>query len=374
MCRSCVIVYPGPCDDFGPTDFALLFGTTSSLNDGSDALAWAHLVNFSLNLVDSLTAIEQEVQFAAVAYDTSAQMISKYDKDSEIVKDAIRNHEYLAAPQRGNMLAQGLEFIRDTLNTKVNNFRGVSHCKHARFAIMIITDGAPEDDMNNVLQIVDELKALGTTIFVHFTAHRDHVMNTIGYIELSRIATTQNHVIQTESFEVTGSDAHAATLPIKVCKYAGLEEQPALIAFDLNMSSATLTMEFNVAVRVDSLNVTNMVLQNSSSIDIYPPSMTMFPARQLVNSSLLQTNGNATTKAIVQLGVNDFRAIQMVKYLAIGRSTSFLSIDDAVKSANNVILKPFPSCNALQVRIFTADVAPPELVGFDLDLEPVCYY
>ena len=132
-----------------------------------------------------------------------------------------------------------------------------------------------------------------------------------------------------------------------------------LQSFGLDMDTGALVLTFSEAVNVDTLDPTQVTLQDSAS-----------------SATVTLTLSNATTTSsgngpVITLQLqSDIDRIKASTELATSTGNTFLSLTaTAIQDVSGSPVVPVPPSNALQVNIFTEDITPPELVSFTLDLD-----
>ena len=134
---------------------------------------------------------------------------------------------------------------------------------------------------------------------------------------------------------------------------------PLLVDFDVDVDAGIITLEFNETVLSESLNLSQITLQNTE--DNYE------------NTNYTLTNSSWTdedsTVINITLSLFDLNQIKKIRNLATDENNTFITITNAtILDMNmNAVVAVMPS-EGLQVRIFIPDTTPPQLVYFDLNL------
>ena len=144
------------------------------------------------------------------------------------------------------------------------------------------------------------------------------------------------------------------------------EKSPFLESFDLLLDATQtppllMILHFSETVMAATLNTQNIILQLSNDTnnadEIYA----------LSNSATSSQNNSADIE--IYLTLTDLNAIQSKAPLGRNHSTTFISISSgSVLDMNNRPLNEVSRNNAIQVLDHTADISPPELEYFELDL------
>ena len=136
--------------------------------------------------------------------------------------------------------------------------------------------------------------------------------------------------------------------------------RPNLIAFDLDMNTATLRLEFDEAVDHQTFD------QNQIEIQSGMGESTLYRLRD-IPSPLTSDNGPVVT---VQLRRDDLAEIQRITNLAVSNITTYLVIlNFAIRDMNGNFVIRIPNIAALPVGNYTADSSPPALESFTIDLD-----
>ena len=155
--------------------------------------------------------------------------------------------------------------------------------------------------------------------------------------------------------------------PLQVTYFNPDITPPELLYFNLDMDSRNLTLYFSETVNVDSLNVTQIVLQGSSdrfdgSVEYYR--LTNMPA--LYGS---YSNSPNSSVVIIEIGENDSNMIKVRTELAVNTNTTYISfLSGTITDMNDVPVAMVPDSNAARVRSYYRDATPPLLREFSLNL------
>ena len=151
-----------------------------------------------------------------------------------------------------------------------------------------------------------------------------------------------------------------ATDALQAASFVGDTTSPMLVSFDLDMDSGTIFLTFDETVEADSLNVTEITLQDQ-------------PLPVDLNSTYTLTGGDQSTEDSTVLVVNltffDLNEIKKLRELASdpNGTNTFIAVTNltVVDMNDNDVVE---ITEGLRVANFTEDLTPPELEMFDLDL------
>ena len=137
---------------------------------------------------------------------------------------------------------------------------------------------------------------------------------------------------------------------------------PVLVSFDLDMDSNLLLLTFNETVRVNSLNVTEITIQDSSEMNETDPGS----FRTLEDGVPVTTDD---TVLVVYLLDDDTNYIKRFTNLATNESNTFISFSNlTLTDMNGNPVTSIPAHNGSQVAEFTPDMTSPYLVYFEFNL------
>lgn len=161
--------------------------------------------------------------------------------------------------------------------------------------------------------------------------------------------------------ELPNGDRSASRLPLT---FIDDIEGPVLESYTLNLTSRALTLNFNEPVEADTFNVTGITLQSGRGV------VGNALVYRLTGGSLLLEMNRADI--IVLLSDSDINALQSRPDLASSMSTTYLVMESVTAqdiSYRQTQAQAIASNNALLVSVFENDRAPPQIRGFDLDLD-----
>ena len=152
------------------------------------------------------------------------------------------------------------------------------------------------------------------------------------------------------------------TEPIMVRHYQNDTRDPILLSFNFDLNSSELVLTFNETIWVDTLDVTEITIQDSRDANRSDP--TTFKTLEL--GIPLTENG---TVLVISLQPEDTNFIKTHPNLATSENNTYISLSEfALTDTNSNPITAVNLDNALQVLHFTADETSPVLVLFELDL------
>jgi len=130
---------------------------------------------------------------------------------------------------------------------------------------------------------------------------------------------------------------------------------PCLESFTLDLSSDVLTLYFSETVNRESLDITQIIIQNSTSIT------TSF--YQLTSGRVPAGNNRIIT---ITLDRTDANEIKRLTTLATNSASTYISFTSSlVSDLNNNLVEPISNSSAWQVAMYVPDTTNPTLVSFD---------
>ena len=135
-----------------------------------------------------------------------------------------------------------------------------------------------------------------------------------------------------------------------------------LQSFDLDMNTGTLTFTFSEPANANTLDPTQVTLQDSPTASSTTVTLTLSNA-----TTTLSGNGPVIT---LQLSQGDTDRIKASTELATSTDNTFLSLTaTAIQDVSGSPVVPVSPSSALPVNIFTEDFTQPELLSFTLNLD-----
>lgn len=161
--------------------------------------------------------------------------------------------------------------------------------------------------------------------------------------------------------ELPNGDRSVTRLPLT---FIDDTEGPVLESYTLNLTSRALTLSFNEPVEADTFNITGITLQSGRGVvgnaQVY----------RLTGGALLSETSRADI--VVLLSDSDVNALQSRPNVASSMSTTYLVMEAVTArdlSYRQTQAQAITSNSALLVSVFESDRAPPQIRGFDLDLD-----
>ena len=136
--------------------------------------------------------------------------------------------------------------------------------------------------------------------------------------------------------------------------------RPELDKYNLDLNNGTLTLSFSETVNPDTINITDITLQNNKT----NPSA-VFTITE--TSSYVRTSYSVV---VVNFSLSDLNAIKAFDNLSTGYTDTYLSIrSTAAEDRNDNQLVPIPSTSAVPANNITFDTTTPALVTFIIDFD-----
>jgi hypothetical protein len=136
------------------------------------------------------------------------------------------------------------------------------------------------------------------------------------------------------------------------------ETSPELVSLSFDANQGILTLSFSETVRVDTLNISSIILQNDTD---------MYVEYRLTGGSVVDPQNQAEVR--IELVDEDFNDIKSLTTLATTDTTTLVRLDSSViedMSGNLVVM--LNTSDAIRAIVYEKDTTPPELLGFQLDL------
>jgi hypothetical protein len=155
------------------------------------------------------------------------------------------------------------------------------------------------------------------------------------------------------------------TEPLQVTNFTADSRSPVLVAFDLDMNSDLLVLVFNETVRVPTLMIGEITLQDNVTVDVGDSNSS--PSYHTLGFSSPLNLDDPTIS--IHLHPDDINRIKTYDNLASSSNNTFISMTMlALADMNGNYLTEIPSYAAERVRMFVRDTTPPVLVYYELDL------
>ena len=137
---------------------------------------------------------------------------------------------------------------------------------------------------------------------------------------------------------------------------------PVLISFDLDMDSNLLLLTFNETIRVNTLNVTEIMIQDAAEMNETDPT-----SYRTLEAGAAITDDD--TVLVISLHANDTNYIKRYTNLATNESNTFISFTNLTLSdMNGNPLTSILPTNATQAVVFIPDTTAPVLFYYQLNL------
>lgn len=155
--------------------------------------------------------------------------------------------------------------------------------------------------------------------------------------------------------------------PLKAVLFIPDYVDPQLLSFDLNLTSHQLYLTFSETVDVSTLNVNYIDLQaNASLFATSIPPVYLTPGNTTLSTWSLSPNWPVI---VIYIGTLDLNEIKRLRPLATSNTTTFLALtNQTIHDMNGNPVVPITTSNAAMVTRYAANVIPPNLVSFSLDM------
>ena len=153
--------------------------------------------------------------------------------------------------------------------------------------------------------------------------------------------------------------------PLQVSVFTEDSRMPILVAFDLDLDSDLLVLEFNETVDVGTLMISEITLQDAANVTIDDNTTVRSRAFQ----SSFHINAMDDPTVTVHLHPEDINYIKKYDNLASSVNTSYISITiNTILDMNDNPVTEISPLEAQMVRTFVRDTTSPVLVYYELDL------
>jgi len=164
-------------------------------------------------------------------------------------------------------------------------------------------------------------------------------------------------------------DSVESAQALQVDKHKPDRTPPELNSFDATMKAGTppliLTLRFSETVLVGSLNLSNIILQAEEDVAKYNATSKKYTH---AISQAIASRSDSFTEIQLTIGATDLEAIRSLENVVRTPKSTFMSLGQAITDAAGNSVKTISSTKGLPVTKHTADVTPPEVAAFDLDL------
>ena len=153
--------------------------------------------------------------------------------------------------------------------------------------------------------------------------------------------------------------------PLQVSVFTEDSRMPILVAFDLDLDSDLLVLEFNETVAVNTLLISELTLQDAANVTLDENTTVRSHALQ----SSFHLNAIDDPTVAVHLHPDDINFIKKYDNLASSMNTSYISIAiSLIRDMNDNPVTEISPTEAQMVRYFVRDTTAPVLVYYELDL------
>ena len=141
--------------------------------------------------------------------------------------------------------------------------------------------------------------------------------------------------------------------------------RPMLVDFEFDLNQGLITLNFSETVQAGSIVLTDFALQSTRQLD-----NTTNVTYSLTGGQVLSSDGPVI---VIQLSDFDLNELKLLPDLASGAentsANTFLTLPStAVRDSNDNAIHEISSSEALEATVFISDITPPNLLGFDLNL------
>lgn len=152
--------------------------------------------------------------------------------------------------------------------------------------------------------------------------------------------------------------------PIGPATYTADAQSPVLIAASIDFGIEALNMTFSEVIDHETLNTSAITIQIGSNIDVEGTSVT------LTGGAVAEVSGELTNVVSITFSEADMNSLQLASTLAIGRSTSYVSVtDQLVNDQVGNWNAARAATSALQVTDFVSDTTNIALVQHTLNMD-----
>ena len=198
-----------------------------------------------------------------------------------------------------------------------------------------------------------------SVIYVNLTPLDINEIQRISNLAISN-HTTYLSVLQRAALDMNNNQLVPinSEVSLSVNDYSEDRINPSLVSFILDMDIGALYLSFSETVRVSTLNISSLTIQNSLNSDV-----------QFSLTSNSSTNSSNNASLVLWLGRSDLNYIQKESSLATNRSNTYLSFTfDLVTDMNINQVTPYYSFQSLHVSEYIPDETNPRLQRFDINL------
>ena len=147
---------------------------------------------------------------------------------------------------------------------------------------------------------------------------------------------------------------------LPVSEFTNDTTSPELLSFDLDLTTEILTLLFSETVRVETLDVGQVTIQDrlAANSDLY---------WRLRGGEVIT---NDSTVVMIRLNNDDLNEIKIRSSVATFENITHISVTNRfIQDMNENFISPISSMNPIPVSIFMEDIVSPELDSFNLDMD-----
>ena len=183
-------------------------------------------------------------------------------------------------------------------------------------------------------------------------------------------STTNIFLTETAIYDMNDNELNF-TAPLEVTGYFNDTRPPILVSYDLDMDSDLLILTFNETMRVDTLNITGLTIQDSYNLS------SRVNTNDTSHYALQYSTVISSDDPIVSISLHpdDINYIKTFINLASNRNNTYLSLSSYfMKDMNTNAVTSIDEMEAESVNIYTPDTTSPVLVYYTLDLTTELLY
>ena len=171
------------------------------------------------------------------------------------------------------------------------------------------------------------------------------------------LSLTENTIVDMNNNPVVPLNMSEAMM---VFEFTNDTTPPQLLSFDLDLTTEILTLTFDETVRVETLDVRQITIQDrvASSSDFY----------WSLRAGMVLSNDS--TVVMIGLDNNDLNQIKIRPDVATFENNTYISVTGRfIQDMNENLNQPVSSMNPIPVSFFMEDLVHPILEAFDLDMD-----
>ena len=151
--------------------------------------------------------------------------------------------------------------------------------------------------------------------------------------------------------------------PLKVDNFTEDTTRPVVTAFNLNLTSETMTLLFSETVNTSSLDVGQITFHYGANTSVSNTMYTLTPLSSYSNTPFHHI-------VTINLGLTDLNELKRIRGLVTNRNTSFISYTNTtVLDMNDNEVIPRYQDDAQQVQGFFPDEINPELISYEVNID-----